>query len=154
MSIAIGDSLPDLSLPATGNQTLQLNSLSGQPLVLYFYPKDDTPGCTQEGKDFRDHYPEFQQRQVIILGVSRDSVKKHEAFKTKYQLPFDLLADEDEVLCTQFEVIKEKMMFGKRSLGVERSTFLFDKTGMLQKIWRRVKVSGHVEAVLQAIDTL
>lgn len=154
MSIAIGDSLPDLSLPATSNQTLQLNSLSGQPLVLYFYPKDDTPGCTQEGKDFRDHYPEFQQRQVIILGVSRDSVKKHEAFKAKYQLPFDLLADEDEVLCTQFEVIKEKMMFGKRSLGVERSTFLFDKTGMLQKIWRRVKVSGHVEAVLQAIDTL
>lgn len=150
----IGDRLPKLSLPATGNQTITLSNLKGKPLVLYFYPRDNTPGCTQEGQDFRDHYAEFEALNVVILGVSRDSVKKHENFKTKYEFPFDLLADEDETLCELFAVIKPKNMFGKQVKGIERSTFLFNKKGVLCQEWRKVKVPEHVQAVLDAVKAL
>ncbi len=150
----IGDKLPKLSLPATGNQIIKLSDLKGKNLVLYFYPRDNTPGCTQEGEDFRDQYAKFESLDTTILGVSRDSVKKHENFKTKYEFPFDLLADEDETLCNLFLVIKPKNMFGKQVKGIERSTFLFNKKGVLCQEWRKVKVPEHVQVVLEAVKAL
>ena len=150
----IGDPLPHITLPATGNKMITLSAPVGQPLVLYFYPRDDTPGCTQEGQDFRDNYNAFQATRTLIFGVSRDSVKQHEQFKTKYQFPFELLADENEQLCQLFEVIKLKNQLGKSVSGIERSTFLFDQAGILRYEWRQVKVAGHVQAVLEAIDNL
>jgi thioredoxin-dependent peroxiredoxin len=154
MSLNLGDSLPDISLTASNDQQINLAALRGQILVLYFYPRDDTPGCTQEGKDFRDLYPQFQSRNAIILGVSRDELAKHKRFQQKYAFPFELLADTEELLCQHFAVIKNKKMFGKEVLGIERSTFLFDQHGILRRIWRKVKVEGHATAVLQAIDEL
>ncbi len=150
----IGDALPDISLPATGEQEINLAQLTGQTLVLYFYPRDDTPGCTQEGQDFRDLYAQFCASNIRILGVSRDTVKKHEKFKTKYEFPFDLLADEAETLCNLFEVMKQKNMYGKQVRGIERSTFLFDNTGVLRQEWRKVKVPNHVQEVLAAAQAL
>lgn len=151
----LGDTLPAIALPATGNKIIKLSDFIGHnPVVLYFYPKDDTPGCTQEGQDFRDHYSEFTALNAIILGISRDSVKKHEKFKEKYNFPFDLLADEDEQLCQLFSVMKNKQMFGKPTRGIERSTFLFDQQGILRYEWRKVKVDDHVQDVLQAIKSL
>jgi peroxiredoxin Q/BCP len=121
---------------------------------LYFYPKDSTSGCTREGQDFRDNIRKFRSRKTIILGVSRDSVKSHENFKEKQDFPFDLLSDKDEKLCKQFDVIKEKNMYGKKHMGIERSTFLIDAKGVLRQEWRKVKVDGHVIEVLDAIKNL
>ena len=152
--IAIGDPVPDIALPATGGQTLSPADFKGRWLVLYFYPRDATPGCTQEGQDFRDHYPAFQALNGEILGVSRDSVKKHENFKAKHGFPFELLADEEEQLCKAFDVIKEKNLYGRKVLGIERSTFLIDPEGVLRHEWRKVKVKGHAEAVLAQLQAL
>ncbi len=152
--IALGHPLPELTLPATGGEPVDLASLRGRPVVLYFYPKDNTPGCTQEGQDFRDQYSRFQQHDCLILGVSRDSLKSHENFKARQGFPFELLSDQDEQLCNRFDVIKPKTMFGKPVRGIERSTFLFDREGLLRREWRKVKVKDHVEEVLQAVEAL
>lgn len=143
--------LPDLSLPSTSGQTLALNSLAGRKLVLYFYPKDSTPGCTLEGQDFSRLYPDFQAAGAEVLGVSRDSLRAHENFKCKQSFVFELLSDADEALCSAFGVIREKKMYGKTVRGIERSTFLFDAGGKLVREWRGVKVAGHAEEVLQAV---
>jgi peroxiredoxin Q/BCP len=128
--------------------------LAGSAYVLYFYPKDDTPGCTLEGQDFRDKSAAFKRLRVRVLGVSRDSLASHEKFRAKYSLPFDLVSDSDEKLCRQFDVIKEKNMYGKKVLGIERSTFLVDADGVLRNEWRKVKVAGHVDEVLAAAKAL
>ncbi len=141
----------DIKLAATGNQNLQLSDFRGKKIVLYFYPKDSTPGCTLEGQDFRDNKRKFSARNTIVLGVSRDSVKSHENFKSKQSFSFDLLSDPDEKLCKQFDVIKEKNMYGRKVMGIERSTFLIDEKGLLIKEWRKVKVKGHVEEILEEI---
>ena len=147
--------LPNINLPATGGQTIDLSTLIGKPVVLYFYPRDDTPGCTQEGQDFRDHFSEFQNLGATILGISRDSVKKHETFKSLYNFPFDLLSDSKEELCNYFNVMKAKMMFGKPARGIDRSTFLFDKNGELKHEWRSIKIiDHHVEEVLAKLKSL
>lgn len=146
--------LPDISLAATGEQTINLAALTGKTVVLYFYPRDNTPGCTQEGEEFRDQFAEFEAENVLILGVSRDTVRKHENFKKKYAFPFDLLADPEEVLCQHFSVMKDKNMFGKKVRGIERSTFIFNAEGQLVKQWRKVKVDGHVAEVLAAVKAL
>ena len=134
---------------AVGSKELQ-----GSAYVLYFYPKDDTPGCTLEGQDFRDKSGAFKRLRVRVLGVSRDSLAAHEKFRAKYSLPFDLVSDPDEKLCSQFDVIKEKNMYGKKVLGIERSTFLVDADGVLRNEWRKVKVAGHVDEVLAAAKAL
>jgi thioredoxin-dependent peroxiredoxin len=154
MSIAIGDTIPDIELPATGDKTVKLSDYRGKNLVLYFYPKASTPGCTQEGQDFRDAAEAFAAADTQILGASRDSVKAQENFKLKQSFPFDLLSDKDETLCKAFDVIKMKKMYGKESLGVERSTFLIDADGVLREEWRGVKVKDHVAAVLAAAQRL
>jgi peroxiredoxin Q/BCP len=150
--IAIGKKVPDFSLPTTGGRQVRLSSLKGRDVVLYFYPKDDTPGCTLEGKDFRDLHARFMRKGAVILGVSRDSLASHEKFCGKYDLTFDLLSDADEKLCKLFDVIKMKNMYGKKVRGIERSTFLIDGEGVLQQEWRRVKVEGHAAEVLAALD--
>ncbi len=147
----IGDKIANFSRPATGGQEISLADLDGKNVLLYFYPRDSTPGCTTEGQNFRDLYPEFSQLDTVILGVSRDSIKRHENFKAKQNFPFELLSDEDETLCRQFDVIKLKKLYGKESLGIERSTFLIDKNGILRHEWRKVKVKGHADAVLQTL---
>lgn len=142
------------SLPATGGKELSIQTFRGSPLVVYFYPRDNTPGCTREGQDFRDLYPEFEALGCAIVGVSRDSLKTHENFKTKQEFPFELIADADEKLCRQLDVIKEKNMYGKKVMGIERSTFLLDAGGKITREWRKVKVPGHAEEVLQAVREL
>jgi len=154
MSINIGQTIPDCRLPATGNQEISLTDYPGKKIVLYFYPKDSTPGCTTEGINFRDHFDEFQALNTVILGVSRDSVKAHENFKSKQQFPFDLLSDQDESLCQLFDVIKMKNMYGKQVRGIERSTFLIDENGVLIKEWRKVQVKVHVDEVLASLRGL
>ena len=144
----------DFKCAATGDKTIQLKSLRGNKVVIYFYPKDSTPGCTTEGQDFRDLHAKFRRRKTIILGVSRDSIKSHENFKTKQAFPFDLLSDNEEKLCKLFDVIKMKNMYGKQVRGIERSTFLIDDKNKLVKEWHGVKVDGHVEEVLQTIKDL
>jgi peroxiredoxin Q/BCP len=151
---SIGKKIPAFSLPATGEQSIALNDLKGKNLVLYFYPKDSTPGCTTEGQNFRDLYSQFQELNTEILGVSRDSIKAHENFKEKQVFPFELLSDREEVLCTLFDVIKEKNMYGKKVMGIERSTFLIDARGVLRQEWRKVKVAGHADEVLEAVKQL
>lgn len=146
----IGKKVPNFSLPATGDKSISLKDLKGRNLVLYFYPKDSTPGCTQEGQDFRDNYSKFKRAKTEVLGVSRDSIKSHENFKNKQGFPFDLLSDADEELCKLFDVIKMKNMYGKQVRGIERSTFLIDSKGYLRAEWRKVKVKDHVEEVLAA----
>lgn len=145
---------PDFSLPATGGKIINLKSLIGKNIILYFYPKDCTSGCTQEGKDFAENYKKFVSLNSIILGVSRDNLKLHERFKSEQQFPFELLSDVDEVVCQLYDVLKEKMMYGIRTFGIERSTFLIDKLGILRQEWRKVKVPGHVDKVLQAVGQL
>ena len=152
--VAIGKKVPAFSLPATGNKDISLADCKGKNLVLYFYPKDSTPGCTTEGQDFRDKIHTFRRRNTTILGVSRDSLKSHENFKTKHKFPFDLLSDADEKLCRLFDVIKEKNMYGRKVMGIERSTFLIDDQGKLRREWRKIKVPGHEEEVLEAIKEL
>lgn len=152
--IEIGAQVPNFKLASTGGKTVSLSDLQGKTIVLYFYPKDDTPGCTLEGQDFRDHAADFQKLNAVVLGVSRDNVSSHEKFKDKYELNFDLLADEDETLCNMFDVIKEKNMYGKQVRGIERSTFLVDNQGVLRQAWRKVKVEGHVTAVIDAVKQL
>ncbi|NNJ94075.1 MAG: peroxiredoxin [Halobacteria archaeon] len=152
--VAIGKKVPAFSLPATGDKTISLADCKGKNLVLYFYPKDSTPGCTTEGQDFRDRIHTFRRRNTTILGVSRDSLKSHENFRTKQKFPFDLLSDSDEKLCKVFDVIREKNMYGRKVMGIERSTFLIDDQGKLRREWRKVKVAGHVEEVLEAIKEL
>ena len=147
----IGSIIPDAELLATGAKTVKLANYRGKYLVLYFYPKDNTPGCTQESQAFRDKAEQFQALNAVILGVSRDSVRSHESFKSKQELPFDLLSDGDETLCRLFDVIKMKNMYGKQTLGIERSTFLIDPTGKLLQEWRKVKVKDHADEVLQAL---
>lgn len=150
--IAIGKKVPDFTLPATGGKQVKLSSLRGQDVVLYFYPKDDTPGCTLEGKDFRDMNAGFRRKGAVILGVSRDSLKSHEKFCDKYSFNFDLLSDEDEKLCKLFDVIKMKNMYGKKVRGIVRSTFLIGKDGVLRREWRKVSVEGHAAEVLKALE--
>jgi peroxiredoxin Q/BCP len=154
MSPAIGDVVSDLELLLTGDRTARLSDFRGKNLVLYFYPKASTPGCTQEGQDFRDAYEDFTALDTAILGASRDGLKAQEGFKAKQGFPFDLVSDKDEALCKLFDVIKLKKMYGKESLGVERSTFLIDAEGRLRKEWRKVKVKGHVQEVLEAVRGL
>ena len=154
MSVEVGKKIPAFKLPATGEQTISLASLKGQNIVLYFYPKDNTPGCTTEGQDFRDSIAKFKRQNCIILGVSRDTVRTHENFKTKQKFPFDLLSDTEEELCGLFDVIKLKNMYGKKLLGIERSTFLINDKGVLKQEWRKVKVAGHVDEVLAAVKKL
>ena len=149
-TVNIGKKVPNFTLPATGDKQISLKDLKGKNLVLYFYPKDSTPGCTLEGQDFRDHYSKFKRAKTVVLGVSRDSIKSHENFKAKQAFPFELLSDADEELCKLFDVIKMKNMYGKQVRGIERSTFLIDSKGYLRQEWRKVKVKGHVEEVLAA----
>lgn len=149
--VALGKAVPDFELPATSNQSIRLSDLKGKNIVLYFYPKDCTSGCTLEGQDFRDHYAEFNKLNTEILGISRDTVKLHEKFKTEQNFPFDLLSDTEQKICDLFNVIKEKNMYGKKVHGIERSTFLINPHGVLIHEWRKVKVDGHVKAVLDKI---
>ena len=154
-SLKQGDPAPDIRLDATGGQPISLSDFTGQKnVVLYFYPKDNTPGCTTEGQDFRDHISAFDAAETVILGVSRDSVKVHNNFKTKQAFPFELLSDPDEVLCKAFDVIKEKNLYGKKYMGIERSTFLINKQGLLVNEWRKVRVKGHVDEVLKTVQAL
>jgi peroxiredoxin Q/BCP len=146
--------VPDFELPSTGGKAFRLSALKGRAVVIYFYPKDDTPGCTTEGAAFRDLYPEFQRLGCDIFGVSRDSLASHEKFKAKMAFPFDLLSDADEAACNMFGVIKMKNMYGKQVRGIERSTFLIDAQGVVRKEWRGVKVPGHAEEVLAAVKGL
>jgi peroxiredoxin Q/BCP len=152
--IQIGRVVPRFKLPATGDKTVDLKSLRGKIVVLYFYPKDNTPGCTNEGCDFKANHLKFKRRNAVILGISRDSIAAHEKFKAKFGFPFDLLSDADEKACQLFDVIKEKNMYGRKVMGIERSTFLIDEHGKLQNEWRKVKVKGHVEDVLNALQAL
>ena len=152
--LKIGQKVPDFERPATGGRSIRLSDLKGKNVVLYFYPKDDTPGCTTEGQDFRDSKAKFSRNNTLILGVSRDSVKSHEGFKSKFEFTFDLVSDEDETLCKLFDVIKFKKMYGKDVRGISRSTFLIDTEGKLRAEWRDVKVAGHVDEVLQAVKGL
>lgn len=138
----------DFSLPATSEQTFNLHAARGKYLVIYFYPKDNTPGCTTESQNFRDLYPEFQSLNAEIVGISRDSMKSHENFKAKFTLPFALLSDTDETVCNLFGVMKQKNMYGKQVRGIERSTFVFDPNGELCQAWRGVKVPDHAQQVL------
>lgn len=153
-AVAVGKKVPAFTAEATGGRKVSSKSLVGQPYVLYFYPKDDTPGCTTEGRDFAARYDAFRRLGVEVLGVSRDSLASHEKFKAKHGLPFDLISDPDEKLCTLFDVIREKSLYGRKFMGVERSTFLVDAAGVLAKEWRKVKVNGHVENVLEAARSL
>ncbi len=155
MAIAkLNKKVPAFDLPATGDKNIKLSALKGKKVILYFYPKDSTPGCTTEGQDFRNNHNKFKRAGAVVLGVSRDSIKSHENFKAKQEFPFDLISDKEEILCDLFDVIKEKNMYGKKVFGIERSTFLLDEKGVLRQEWRKVKVVGHVEEVLTATKAL
>ncbi len=144
----------DFKSDATGDKQLRLKDFHGQNVVLYFYPKDSTPGCTLEGQDFRDLHSKFKRQKTVILGVSRDSIASHEKFREKQKLPFDLLSDADEKLCAEFDVIREKTLYGRKFMGILRSTFLIDASGTLWRDWRKVKVKGHAAEVLDAVREL
>ena len=151
---APSEQTPAFEVQATDGKTISSEQLRGRPFVLYFYPRDNTPGCTAQSKDFRDRHAEFERRGVVVLGVSRDSLSSHEKFRSKFGFPFDLISDTDEALCGLFDVIKQKNMYGKKVRGIERSTFLFDSDGVLMHEWRKVKVRGHVNEVLEAVKAL
>ncbi|MBT8090181.1 MAG: peroxiredoxin [Gammaproteobacteria bacterium] len=146
--------VPDFTAEATRNKKIRLKELRGQNVVIYFYPKDSTPGCTTEGRDFGQLHARFRRQKTVILGVSRDSIASHEKFREKQGFPFDLISDPDERLCKAFDVIHEKSLYGRKFMGIERSTFLIDSGGKLRKEWRKVKVSGHAEEVLAAVKAL
>ena len=146
--------IPAFSLPATGGKNFKSSDAAGKNLVIYFYPRDNTTGCTKEGEAFRDLYPTFRKVNTVVVGISPDSIASHEKFKAKMKFPFELLADEDHAICDLFEVYKEKSMYGRKYMGVERSTFLIDAGGVLKREWRKVKVPGHADQVLAAIADL
>ncbi|MFA7291391.1 MAG: peroxiredoxin [Rhodocyclaceae bacterium] len=150
----IDQPVADFTLPATGGKDISLSALRGSPVVLYFYPKDSTPGCTTEAQQFRDLHADFLALGATVLGVSRDSVKSHENFRTKQALPFDLLTDSEELLCSRFAVIKLKKLYGKEVRGIERSTFVIDGDGRLRREWRGIKVPGHAQEVLDYLRSL
>ena len=152
--IKIGNTIPSFEADSTGDNLFKLSDFVGKKVIIYFYPKDNTPGCTLEGKDFRDNIEKFNTLNTIIFGVSRDSVKVHEGFKTKQSFPFELLSDKEENLCQLFDVIKMKNMYGKQVRGIERSTFLIDENGKLVHEWRKVKVKNHIEEVLKKLTEL
>ena len=152
--VSVGNKVPDFTLHATGEQEITLSDYTGRNVVLYFYPKDSTSGCTLEGQDFRDRINTFRRRKTTVLGISRDSLRSHENFRAKHEFPFDLLSDADEKVCRLFDVIREKNMYGRKVMGIERSTFLIDARGILRREWRKVKVKGHVDEVLEAIKAL
>ena len=153
-AIQTGDPVPDCPLLLTNGETVQLADYRGRPLVLYFYPKASTPGCTQEGRDFSAAIAKFRRQRAVVLGASRDKLKAQQNFRNKQGFPFELVSDSDESLCTLFDVVKMKNMYGKQVRGIERSTFLIDSDGILRQQWRKVKVSGHVEEVLAAVKAL
>ncbi len=150
----LNKTVPDFELPASGGQTFQLSAHQGKPLVIYFYPKDNTPGCTTEAQQFRDLHPEFQKAGCEVVGISRDSIKSHENFKAKQCLPFALLSDADETVCNLFGVIKMKNMYGKQVRGIERSTFVLDGKGVLRREWRGLKAPGHAQEVLEFVKSI
>lgn len=150
----LGQAAPDFELPATGNQTFRLSALHGAPLVLYFYPKDNTPGCTQEGVQFRDLHRDFLELRCSLFGISRDSIESHERFKAKLGLSFELLCDAEERACKLYDVIKVKNMYGRKVRGIQRSTFVIDAIGVVRKEWRGFKVPGHAGEVLDFVKTL
>ena len=154
MSVSIGQPVPDFTATATGDATVSLSELKGRQVVIYFYPKASTPGCTTEGGDFRDRMSDFDAANTVVLGVSRDGIRAQENFKAKQGFNFDLISDKDETVCTVFDVIKLKKLYGKEHLGVERSTFLIDTEGRLAREWRGVKVPGHAQEVLEAAQAL
>lgn len=154
MSLSVGDKIPDLTLPASGGVDIKLRGFKGKALVVYFYPKDSTPGCTLEGQDFAALHAAFRKAGAEILGVSRDSVKSHDNFCAKQGFPFALLSDKDEAMCQAFDVIREKSLYGRKYLGIDRSTFVFDAKGVLRREWRTVKVKGHAAEVLEAVKAL
>jgi peroxiredoxin Q/BCP len=151
--VAVDQPVPDFTAPATGGE-FTLSSLRGQKVVLFFYPKDNTPGCTTESLGFRDHYEQFKAAGAEIVGISRDSVKSHDNFKAKLELPYTLVSDSDEAICSLFDVIKMKKMYGKEVRGIERSTFLLDAEGVLRREFRGIKVPGHVEAIVEAVQAI
>lgn len=152
--VLTGLKVPEFTAPSTDNKVFRLSEQRGQPLVLYFYPKDNTPGCTDEGRQFAALYADFQKQKCAVFGISRDSLRSHENFKQKMGFPFELLSDSDEQLCTMFDVIKMKNMYGKKVRGIERSTFVIDGDGVLRREWRRVKVPGHASEVLDVVKSL
>jgi peroxiredoxin Q/BCP len=152
--LVVGQPVPDFTAEATNDTTVTLSALKGKNLIIYFYPKDSTPGCTTEGQNFRDLYSEFQSHNTEIFGVSKDSMKRHDNFRAKQEFPFELISDPEEELCKHFDVIKLKKLYGKEYMGIERSTFLIDAEGILRKEWRKVKVKGHVDEVLEAVKAL
>ncbi|MDF2094879.1 thioredoxin-dependent thiol peroxidase [Aquibaculum arenosum] len=154
MTVEPGQTAPDFTLPTDGGKTLSLSELRGKKVVLYFYPKDDTSGCTAEACGFRDALPDFSKVDAVILGLSKDSVKKHDKFKEKYELPFTLLSDEEGEVCAAYGTWVEKSMYGRKYMGIERATFLIDEQGVVRQVWRKVKVPGHVDAVLKAVQEL
>ena len=154
MAVVVNKPLPEFEAVATGNESLSNQSLIGQTVVLYFYPKDNTPGCTTEAMEFRDKYKDFVKAGATVYGVSRDNMKSHDDFKEKLELPFELIADTEEKMCHMFGVVKNKIMYGKKVKGIERSTFLVGTDGILKQEWRVLKVAGHVEEVLKAVKAL
>jgi thioredoxin-dependent peroxiredoxin len=154
MTVSLNKKVPDFSAAATSDTTVRLKDLKGKNVVLYFYPRDSTPGCTTEGQDFRDAIKDFAKANTVVFGVSQDSLKSHENFRSKQCFPFELISDEDGTLCKLFDVLKMKSMYGKQFEGIERSTFLIDDGGKLRQEWRKVKVPGHVEEVLEAARSL
>ena len=152
--LAIGDTAPDFTLPTDGGGEIALSSFKGQKVIIYFYPKDNTPGCTTESCEFNDALPNFEKLNTAIIGISKDSVKKHDNFKTKYGFKFPLASDENSDTCERYGVWKEKNMYGKKFWGIVRSTFLIDENGKIEAIWNKVKVKGHVEAVQAEIEDL
>ncbi len=153
-TVQLGKPVPDFQLPSTGDTTFSLSAHKGSNIVIYFYPKDNTPGCTLEGQNFRDHIAEFEAHDTLIFGISRDSVKVHENFKAKHNFPFDLLSDAEEKACKLFDVLHLKKNYGREYMGIVRSTFLIDKEGVLQQEWRKVKVKEHLAEVLDAVKAL
>lgn len=154
MTLEPGDAAPDFTVPTDGGGTVTLSKLRGKKIVLYFYPKDDTSGCTKEACGFRDAIPDFSKLAATVIGVSRDSVKSHDKFKEKYGLPFILASDEGGEVCERYGVWVEKSMYGRRYMGIERTTFLIDEKGIVREVWPKVKIGGHVEAVLAATRAL
>ena len=153
-TLKIGEPAPDFRLPADNGTTVSLADFRGKKVILYFYPKDDTPGCTSQACGFRDAYPQIEEKNAVVIGVSPDSVKSHQKFKTKYDLPFLLVADEDHQLAEAYGVWGEKSMYGKRYFGIERTTFLINQTGKIIAVWRKVKVKNHVQEIIEKIEAI